>query len=277
MKLECPRLDVFVPDGAPLQEALTRTTHMAIGAHADDLEIMAWHGIAACLDTDAAWFSGVTVTDGGQSPRRGAYTSYSDEAMVALRCQEQRAAAELGQYSVQLQLGYTSAAVRGDAREQLISNLASILDQCRPRVLYLHNPADAHATHVAIVRAAIEALRQLGREARPEEVYGVEVWRSLDWLPAQYRVLLPVETESGLQAQLLRCHDSQLGGGKRYDTAVQSRQLANATFAASHEVDSVGAGVLAMNLLPLLEDETLSIDAHLRRCLDDFSAALLQD
>ena len=37
----------YVPDGSDLSSALARTTHLAIGAHQDDLEIFAYHGIAA--------------------------------------------------------------------------------------------------------------------------------------------------------------------------------------------------------------------------------------
>ena len=41
--------DVFVPDGSPADAALARTTHLCIAAHQDDIEIMAYHGIAECF------------------------------------------------------------------------------------------------------------------------------------------------------------------------------------------------------------------------------------
>ena len=44
-----PHADVFVPDGLPPAAALARTTHLAIAAHQDDIEIMAYHGIAECF------------------------------------------------------------------------------------------------------------------------------------------------------------------------------------------------------------------------------------
>ena len=45
MKLRSTEVDVYVPDGEPEESALARTTHLGIGAHQDDLEIMAISGI----------------------------------------------------------------------------------------------------------------------------------------------------------------------------------------------------------------------------------------
>ncbi len=45
MNLSKPTALIFVPDKVEENKALKRTTHMAIGAHQDDLEIMAYHGI----------------------------------------------------------------------------------------------------------------------------------------------------------------------------------------------------------------------------------------
>ena len=41
--------DFFVPDGADADAALARTTHLCISAHQDDIEIMAYHGVAECF------------------------------------------------------------------------------------------------------------------------------------------------------------------------------------------------------------------------------------
>ena len=154
MELDSPNLDIFVPDNTPLREALARTTELAIGAHADDIEILAYHGIAACYENEARWFSGVIVSDGAGSPRSGAYADYSNEEMISIRRQEQRDAAALGQYSVALQLGYASDAVKGEAHNDLVTDLVSILHQTSPQVVYLHNLADAHATHVTTALAS---------------------------------------------------------------------------------------------------------------------------
>jgi LmbE family N-acetylglucosaminyl deacetylase len=53
-------------------EALARITHLGIGAHQDDLEFMAFHGILACFRMrDDRWFGGVTCTNGAGSSRTG--------------------------------------------------------------------------------------------------------------------------------------------------------------------------------------------------------------
>ena len=58
---------------------------------------------------------------------------------------------------------------------------------------------------------------------------------------------------------VLAVHDSQICGGKRYDLATQGRRLANATYAESHNVDQIGAATYAMDLTPLIEDDSLDI------------------
>ena len=56
MKFKNETAQIFIPDGLPAAEALARTTHLAIGAHQDDLEIMAYHGILACFDSPERWW-----------------------------------------------------------------------------------------------------------------------------------------------------------------------------------------------------------------------------
>lgn len=73
MKFNRETAQIFVPDGLPAEAALARTTHLAFGAHQDDLEIMAIEGILTCFQQEAQWFSGVVVTDGRGSPRSGVY------------------------------------------------------------------------------------------------------------------------------------------------------------------------------------------------------------
>lgn len=52
MKFKLDSAELFVPDGLPPREALARTTHMAVGAHQDDLEIMAVDGILLCFQRE---------------------------------------------------------------------------------------------------------------------------------------------------------------------------------------------------------------------------------
>src|SRR5262245_28670338 len=176
-----PGADFFVPDGRSADEALGRVTHVGVGAHADDLELMAFHGIAHALSTPGAWFGGVVLSDGARAPRTGRFSGLSDAELREVRRAEQRAAAERGRYAAVVQLDYASPAVlTGDDR--LVDDLFRFLDATRPRVVYTHDPADRHATHVAACAAAIAALRRLPENFRPARVLGCEVWRGLDWL-----------------------------------------------------------------------------------------------
>jgi LmbE family N-acetylglucosaminyl deacetylase len=103
-KLDTAQL--FVPAGLPPEKALARTTHMAIGAHQDDLEIMAFDGILKCFQRQDRWFTGVVVTNGSGSPRDDVYRDYTDEAMREVRIKEQKKAAVLGEYAAQALLDY---------------------------------------------------------------------------------------------------------------------------------------------------------------------------
>ena len=275
MKLDSGCADTYIPDGSEPARAMARTTHLGIGAHADDLEIIAWPGIAHCHGNSGQWFTGVVVTDGAGSPRSGRYADTSDSDMVALRRQEQRAAAERGEYSAQLQLGFSSQALNGEQAAAIAAELAEILAACQPEIVYLHNLADSHRTHVAAALAGIAALREIPGGQQPREVYGVEVWRNLDWLPGKYRVELEVDPTNPLQGELLREFDSQVSGGKRYDLAVAGRQAANATFSQSHRSDRYRASVLAMDLMPLLQDPQLAPGEFLRGIVNEFSKQVL--
>src|SRR5262245_42361807 len=183
MQFHQTNADFFVPDGADSEGALARTTHLCIAAHQDDIEIMAYHGIAECFGQAGKWFTGVVVTNGAGSPRAGIYGQYTDDEMQRVRLIEQRKAEYVGEYACQIQLGFTSAEVKNANEKAVVDDLAKILRAAKPEYVYLHNPADKHDTHVGVTMRAIAALRAVRAEARPKKVFGCEVWRDLDWLP----------------------------------------------------------------------------------------------
>lgn len=270
--------DLYVPDGMDVRGALERTTHLCIGAHPDDIEIMACHGIVACFGRSDQWMCGIIVTDGAGSSRSGPYARMTDEDMREVRRREQRKAAHIGEYAAQIQLAYTGAEVKASDRSPIVRDLLGILEIARPRVVYLHNPADKHDTHVATLLCSLEALRILPPENRPDEVYGCEIWRSLDWLPDSDKVILPVSERPNLAASLIEVFDSQISGGKRYDLATAGRRFANATYLEAHAPDEETAVTYAMDLKPLLEDPTLTVKeftlALLERFREDISDRL---
>jgi LmbE family N-acetylglucosaminyl deacetylase len=244
---------------------------MTVSAHQDDIEIMSYHGIAECFGRADRWFTGVVATNGAGSPRSGIYASLSDEEMQRVRITEQRKAAFVGDYACQIQLGYTSAEVK-DPHGAVVGDLCTILRAARPEVVYLHNLADKHDTHVATALRSIAALRAVRSETRPRAVYGCEVWRDLDWLPDEDKRALPVSARSNIAAALVGVFDSQVSGGKRYDLATAGRRVAHATYHASHATDGESALNFAMDLTPLIDDPTLPIAAYVLAFVDRFRA-----
>jgi len=276
MRLANPTAQIFIPDGAQIEDALRRITHLGIGAHQDDLEFMALHGILTCYHSRDLWFGGVTCTNGAGSARTGPYAHYSDADMMRVRREEQNAAAVVGRYGVMIQLDYSSSAVKNPADTSLKNDLKEILIETRPQIVYTHNPADKHETHVAVVVATLQAIRELKPEQRPQKVWGCETWRDLDWLPDEDKVLMDVSAHENLAAALQGLFDSQIAGGKRYDLASQGRRRANATFLESHAVDKTTAQIFGMDLTPLAHDDSLDIVGYVTGFIDKFKADVTQ-
>jgi LmbE family N-acetylglucosaminyl deacetylase len=272
MQFHNPAADFFAPDGAAPDAALARTTHLCIAAHQDDIEIMAYHGIAACFGRKDRGFTGVVVTNGAGSPRSGIYGQYSDAEMQKVRLIEQRKAAYVGEYACQIQLGFSSAQVKNPQETAVVADLAAILRATRPEVVYLHNLADKHDTHIGVSMRAIAALRSVGSETRPAKVYGCEVWRDLDWLGDDEKQALPVSARPNVAAALVGVFDSQVTGGKRYDLATAGRRIAHATYFASHGTDEESALSFAMDLTPLVEDPGREISEYILGSIDRFRA-----
>jgi len=270
MKLNKPNADFYVPDGLEEQGALARTTHMSIAAHQDDIELMAYHGAAECFGREDRWFTGVVITNGAGSPRAGIYAHYSDEEMQQVRLREQRKAAYVGEYACQIQLGYSSGDVKNPPAAAVIDDLVRILEAARPEVVYLHNLADKHDTHVSACLRALAALRRLDPALRPAKVYGCEVWRDLDWLSDEDKQCLPASARSNIAAALVGVFDSQVSGGKRYDLAAEGRRVANATYYASHATDTETALNFAMDLTPLVRDASIEPAQYVCGFIDRF-------
>jgi LmbE family N-acetylglucosaminyl deacetylase len=267
-----PLARLVTPDGKTGPEAISRTTHLGIGAHQDDLEFMAFHGILTCYDRTDRWFGGVTITDGRGSSRAGKFKDWSDDQIAAERIREQEAAAVIGQYSFIAQLGFSSSAVRNAQQPAVRDDLRRILEASRPEVVYLHNLADKHDTHVGCALRCIEAMRQLPKPDRPKTVYGCEVWRDLDWLVDSEKTAMPISARPELAQALNEVFATQIAGGKRYDLAVLGRRTANATFSNAHSTDQESAMQWAMDLTPLVQDDSLDPVAYTVGFIDRLKA-----
>lgn len=273
-----PNARILVPDGTPEPDALARVTHLGIGAHQDDLEFMATHGILHCFHAKHEWFGGVTCTDGSGSARSGAYETYSADEMQQVRITEQEQAARIGRFGYLAQLSHPSSVVKNASDSRLEQDIASIVRTARPKVIYTHNPADKHDTHLGVFASTLAALRSLPAEDQPDRFVGCEVWRALEWMQDDEKVALDVGGNDSLTAALNGVFDSQISGGKRYDLAVEGRKRANATFYDSHSVDATDKLWYAMDLLPLLQNPRLDpveyVVGHIDRFRSDVSTRL---
>ena len=271
MKFNLDTAEVFVPDEMPEEEALARTTHLCIAAHQDDIEIMAAGPIMECFQRDDKWFTGVVVTDGRGSPRNGMYEKYTDEEMRLVRFKEQRKAAYVGEFAAQVMLDYPSKVVKDSGSKSPVEDIVALLKSTHPDVVFTHNLADKHETHVAVAARVITALRSLPEEERPQKVYGCEVWRDLDWMLDEDKVTFDLSEQENLQAALLGVFDSQISGGKRYDLASLARRRANATYFASHDVDDYTGLSYAMDLTPLVTNPDLDIQEFIQSYINRFA------
>ena len=271
MKFHLDTAEILVPDGRSAQEALAHTTHVAISAHQDDIEIMAFDGILNCFHQPGRGFSGVVVTNGSGSPRDDLYKDCTDDDMRAIRRAEQKKAARVGEYAAQVLLDYPSSAVKDKANRSVVEDLVQLLNAASPEVVYTHNLADKHDTHVAVALRVIEAIRSLPADKRPQRLYGCEVWRDLDWMVDADKVVFDVSPHENLQMGLLGVYDSQICGGKRYDLATMGRRRAHATYHESHGTDVATGIIFAMDLTPLIADPTLDIRAYVQGFVERFA------
>lgn len=271
MELHNPTSEIYVPDGSPVDVALSRTTHLSVGAHQDDLEIMAFHGILECFGKSDRYFTGVTVTNGAGSPRADLYAHYTDEQMQTVRRLEQKKAAFVGDYAAHVFLDYPSSAVKDGANAHVVEDLKKVLAATRPQVIYTHNLADKHDTHVAVALRVIRALRELPADVRPQHLYGCEVWRNLDWLNDKDKVVFDVSAHENLATSLVGIFDSQICGGKRYDLATMGRRRANASYLESHATDVATSVIFGIDLTPLIKNPSLDLKEYIGGFINRFA------
>lgn len=271
LQLNSKTSEFFFPEGAlSPRKVIQRTTHMGIGAHPDDLEIFAYEGIVKCFDSEQKCFLGVIVTNGGSSPRKNLYAKISNEAMQKLRKEEQKKAAVIGRYNGVAFLDYDSSVVKNLKNKDPKEDIKELVAAARPSIVYTHNLADKHDTHVAVVIRTIQALRELPIEHKPDHVYGCEVWRDLDWMGDSDKVVLDVSENETLASSLLGVFDSQLSSGKRYDLAATGRRRAHATFYESKATDASTGLTFAMDLTPLIVDDNLDMESWVLNLIDKF-------
>jgi hypothetical protein len=152
-----------------------------------------------------------------------------------------------------------------------VEDIAVLLKAARPQLVYTHNLADKHDTHVSVALRTIAAIRSLPADERPQKLFGFEVWRDLDWMVDQDKVGFDLSKHESLQAALVGVFDSQICGGKRYDLATMGRRRANATYFESHGVDTALGTSYAMDLTPLITDPGKDIASYVKEFIDRFA------
>jgi LmbE family N-acetylglucosaminyl deacetylase len=257
MKLSESTAEIWVPDGVSEADALKRVTHMSIAAHQDDVEIMALDGILAGFGSREKWFMAVIVTNGAGSPRDGIYASYDDQQMQEVRRLEQKKAAFVGEYSAVAFLNHPSSAIKSAKAVGAKEDLKALIAASKPEVIYTHNLADKHDTHIGVTLRTIAAIRELPADQRPQKLYGCEVWRDLDWLVDADKVVFELDAHENIAVSLVGVFDSQIAGGKRYDHATMGRRRANATYFQSHSVDAAQMINFGIDLTPLIQNDKL--------------------
>jgi LmbE family N-acetylglucosaminyl deacetylase len=268
--------EIWVPDGASETDALKRVTHMSIAAHQDDVEIMALDGILAGFGSREKWFMAVIVTNGAGSPRDGIYAGYNDQQMQEVRRAEQKKAAFVGEYSAVAFLNHPSSVIKSSKATGPKEDLKTLICVARPEVIYTHNLADKHDTHIAVALRTIAAIRELPADQRPKKLYGCEVWRDLDWLVDSDKVIFELDAHENIAMSLVGVFDSQIAGGKRYDHATMGRRRAHATYFQSHSVDAAQMINFGIDLTPLIRNDKLNpadyIAGFVRRFAEDVNS-----
>jgi LmbE family N-acetylglucosaminyl deacetylase len=240
-------------DMEDLPSALESCTHLGVGAHPDDLEVMAHHGILQCFGSAKHNFFGVTCTTGGGSTRSSQFENLSEEEFIEKRKQEQILSATKGEFCGCALLGFCSQEIKNQYNQSLLKDLIQVIEGSQPEVVYTHNLFDKHKTHVSVTLHLIEALKMVGH--RPKSFFGVEVWRSLDWLADEKKQVLAVE-DPQMVRDLIDCHQTQTSE-KKYHEATLGRMRANATFFDALKSDQDGYQLFALDYLPLLQGQTL--------------------
>lgn len=267
MNYSLPESQIYFDEGQfkDLQESLQKSTHLGVGAHPDDLEVMAHHGIIECLNSETKHFFGVTCTTGSGSHKSGPFADMSDEEFVGQRVSEQMKSAKLGKMAGCLLLGFESAEIKSSLNQKMVDQLSEILEFGQPEIIYTHNPFDKHKTHVGVTLHLVKALQKIN--FKPKHFFGCEVWRGLDWVEDGQKKILEIK-DSELVKSLVGCHHSQLVD-KDYGEATIGRMKSNATFFDSSKGDDVKLQLFAIDLLPLLNG--LDIQTFTNQYLDGFS------
>lgn len=235
-----------------LGQALEHTTDIGIGAHQDDVEIMAAPQLLkTAADSKRGWLT-VIVTDGAASKSilTGTATTLTPQQLTDMRQHEQRLAAQAAGTPA-IQLKYPSAVVNGHMgagkRQEASYALAALLSSM-PQLEYVygHNPVDKHATHLGTLAVQTAALRA-AKPPKLKKVLGMEVWGGLTGFPESMLEMGVVENGKDLAAiyDLVKFYESQIKGqGRDYAKTTVARIEGHGGYVSNPHLANPPAGIV---------------------------------
>lgn len=150
---------------------------LVFGAHQDDVEILGQRWAFDAYSSGARDFFGVVVANGaGKKPRSPRLTDLSTAAMCRLRNNEQKVAADIGEYGGCFMLSHASDSIRHRRNQDVVDEFREILMATTPEIVVTHNPIDLHTTHIGVYHHVTWAVQSLPQKKRPKFFYGGEVW-----------------------------------------------------------------------------------------------------
>ena len=252
------------------------TNLLAIGAHHDDIEVMAMDGILKAYGSKKYSFYACVLSDGAHFSKMGKYSDISDKEMIETRNQEQIRASQIGEYANLVFLKHTREDIENNEKDVVIKNIQKVILEVQPDVVYTHNIFDKGDIHTLTAIRVIEAILGLEEDKRPRLLYGCEIFRSLDWLPDKYKVVFDLSENKELQSRLIGVYDTRMEQSRNYNKAVVGRKLAHATFGNSNSsIDEEKLIWYGINLTPVIQ-KGITLDEYCVKILNDFNKELLE-
>jgi LmbE family N-acetylglucosaminyl deacetylase len=265
---------IWLPKKRALDKLPQKITHMAIGAHCDDLEIIGLDGIVKHFKKRGNNFFGVIVSNSQGGPIHPKFKHYSPSKIEKIREEEQIKAAQIGKYKGVAFLRYPSVKIKDPkSSPEIEEKIRELAEYLNPQIIYTHSLFDKHPTHIAVSLRTIEALRNSA--VKPEKLYGVSVWGSLNWLSQDKQVVFNLSSYEKLILKLLRVFKSQRFGPHKHDQALLSKMRADAIYLKTHEFTKHTSLIKAVDLSPLIH-KNLSLDDYLKSYISDLERTLFE-
>jgi N-acetylglucosamine malate deacetylase 1 len=187
---------------------------LAVGAHPDDLEILAG-GTLAKFTGQGVQVSMAIATDGGAG-----HMVIPPEELVEIRQAEARRSAEV--IGAELYwLGYSDELISEDIATRL--RFVDLIRQARPDLILSHDPQDYHPDHRVVSRLVFDASFLSGlpnikteHAVHPgvQPLYYFDVLSGLNFLPTEF---VDIGETFETKRRMLDCHESQLKWLKDHD------------------------------------------------------------